>query len=72
MNHQHDIAERLLKSALKKDPEEVAFGEVKVFEMAYFASKFFTSCPACGAEAWVDIDCRVCRIVSGIQYIAER
>jgi hypothetical protein len=31
----------------------------------------FTSCPACGAEPWVNIDCKVCDVVSTLTKASE-
>jgi hypothetical protein len=29
-------------------------------------AKEFTSCPACGAEPWVNIDCSLCEVMAGL------
>ena len=71
MNREDDIAERLLKATLQNEAEGIAVGDVTNLELAYFASKQLISCPACGAEAWCDIDCRVCQVVSDIQGVVE-
>lgn len=71
MNREDDIAERLLKATLRNEPEGIAIGDVTNFEIAYLASKRLISCPACGAEAWCDIDCHVCQVVSDIQCVVE-
>ena len=71
MSREHDIAERILKCTLQIYPPPVVIGDVTSLELAYLASKTFTTCPACGAEAWCDIDCKVCQVVSDIETIVE-
>ena len=33
---------------------------------AVLLAPMFTSCPACGAEPWVDIDCDTCGVMSAL------
>ena len=71
MNREHDIAERIMKHTLQIYPAHAVIGDVTSLELAYLASKTFTTCPACGAKAWCDIDCKVCQVVSDIETIVE-
>lgn len=60
------VAEDLLGCALTHEPGSRLIGNVTASEIVRLAAGFMTSCPACGAEAWVNIDCNVCLVVSAI------
>lgn len=57
------IAGELLKCALSWDPDACILGNVTAREIAKLAASQITSCPLCGAEPWVNIDCGLCLIV---------
>ena len=56
------IAGELLECAFAWDPEAMIVGNVRAKEIVFMlvASGLFSTCPACGATAWVEIDCPVC------------
>ena len=56
------IAGDVLKCALAHDPDACLVGNVTALEMARMAVATLTTCPACGAEAWCNLDCHVCEV----------
>ena len=54
------VSEAILKAVLRKDPNEQVIGDVTAWEIVQLIAGNFTSCPACGAEPWTNLDCRVC------------
>lgn len=61
------IASDVLKCALSWDPEARPIGDVTARELAKLAAHEVTTCPRCGAEAWVNIDCAVCGAMSALE-----
>jgi hypothetical protein len=61
------IAEDLLRCALTHEPGSRLLGNITASEIVRLAAGFMTQCPACGAEAWVNIDCNVCFVVSALE-----
>ena len=57
------VSEAILKAVLRKDINEQVIGDVTARELVQLIVGNFTSCPACGAEPWVNLDCRVCYIM---------
>lgn len=60
------IAEDILHCALTHEPGSRLLGNVTASEIVRLAAGAMATCPACGAEAWVNIDCDVCLVVSAI------
>ena len=63
MKTREQIAGELLECLLSHDAAVCIVGNVTVREIARLLLDMFTSCPACGAEPWVNIDCRVCDVM---------
>ncbi len=61
------VAVDVLKCALSWDPEVRLLGNVTAREIAALAAKAITTCPKCGAEAWVNIDCDLCLMVAQLE-----
>lgn len=61
-----EIAIELLKYAVSWDPPARVLGNVTAEELARLAAPLITSCPNCGAEAWVNIDCPLCLVVGAL------
>lgn len=57
------IARELLKYALTWEPHVMLIGNVMASEVAALAARTLMTCPACGSEAWVNIDCATCHVV---------
>jgi hypothetical protein len=56
------IAADVLECALSHEPTSRLLGNVTAREIAALAASCITSCPLCGAEPWVNIDCRLCTV----------
>lgn len=56
------IARDVLACALAWEPEVRIIGNVTAVEVALLAARQLMSCPKCGAEAWTNIDCDICRM----------
>jgi len=54
------IAVELLRCATSWEPEVRLLGNLRACEIAALAASIVTSCPKCGAEPWVNIDCDLC------------
>ena len=54
------VALDVLKCALSHEPGVRLIGNVTAAEVAALAAGVVTTCPKCGAEAWVNIDCSLC------------
>lgn len=61
-----EVAEDMLKCAVSHEPGSRLIGNVMASEIALLASAALTTCPSCGAEAWVNIDCDLCGVCSAI------
>ena len=60
------IAIETLKCALSWEPNVCLIGNVMASEVAALAASRITSCPKCGAEPWVNIDCDLCLVCSSL------
>lgn len=60
------IAVDVLECATGWEREARLIGNVQAYELAVLAAKHITSCPKCGAEPWVNIDCQLCAAMSAI------
>jgi hypothetical protein len=58
------IAIEALRCALSWEPNVCLIGNVMASEIAALAASRITSCPECGAEPWVNIDCDLCEAMS--------
>ena len=67
MRSREEMAAELLRCALSWEPMVNLVGNVRAYEVALVAAGALTSCPACGAEPFVNIDCDVCLCVSHLQ-----
>ena len=56
------IAAELLRLACEREVTSAMVGDVTAMEVARLAVHAITSCPACGAEPGVNIDCRICAV----------
>lgn len=54
------VALDVLQCALSHEPGVRLIGNVTAAEVAALAADVVTSCPKCGSEAWVNIDCSLC------------
>lgn len=52
----------LLRCAITHEPEVRLIGNVRACDIAALAASLVTSCPGCGAEPWVNIDCDLCLV----------
>lgn len=59
-----DIAREMLRCAVAHDPAVCLIGNVTAMGVLLVAQSHVTCCPQCDAEPWVNIDCKLCRIVS--------
>lgn len=57
------VSEAILKAVLRKNIDEQVIGDVSAQELVGLVANNFSSCPACGAEPWTNIDCHVCGIM---------
>lgn len=65
------IAVELLQSSISWEPDARLVGNVTAMELALVAAFIITSCPVCGAEPWVNIDCQLCNVISSIELCCE-
>lgn len=61
------IARDVLCCAISHDPDARLIGNVRASEVAALAAREIMTCPKCGAEAWVNIDCDLCLIAGQLQ-----
>ena len=61
------IAVDALKCAISWEPDACLIGNVTARETAYLASRSIMTCPKCGAEAFVNIDCNLCNAIEAIE-----
>jgi len=54
------VAAGMLRCAFSWDMNARLIGNLTAAEIASVAAAYLTSCPRCGSEAWVNIDCWVC------------
>lgn len=68
MRNAEVIAADVLKCVLSWEPGVRVLGNVTGLEVARLLVDAFTACPACGAEPWCDIDCRVCGVMHALKH----
>lgn len=56
------IAQDLLTHAASWAPDTRLLGNITAMELAKLAARNITTCPLCGSEAWVNIDCEACAV----------
>jgi hypothetical protein len=61
-----EVAVELLKCAVGWEPSARLLGTVTAAEIATVAAHHILTCPSCGAEAWVNIDCELCCAVAAL------
>lgn len=66
MRTKDEIALDILKCAMSHVSDVRLIGNVRADEIALLASGHMMTCPKCGAEAWVDIDCDLCVAISAL------
>lgn len=59
-----DIAIELLRCAVAHEPNVMLVGNVSAMGVLLVAQAAVGCCPQCGATAWVNIDCKLCNIVT--------
>lgn len=57
------IAADVLQCAIAHDPDSRLIGNVTAAEIVRLCASEVMTCPKCGAEAWVNIDCDMCLVV---------
>ena len=67
----YDPRVAMLQCALAWEPDARLIGNVTALDVAKVAALTMTQCPACGSEAWVNIDCNVCRVVGPLMPESE-
>lgn len=60
----YDPRVAMLQCALAWERDARLIGNVTAADVAKVAALTMMTCPACGSEAWVNIDCGVCVVVS--------
>lgn len=66
MRDPETIARELLANALAWEPDTCLLGNVTAAEAAALAARAVMTCPSCGSEAWVNIDCDMCLICAAL------
>jgi hypothetical protein len=67
MRNNEQIAGALLKAVLEKQATTTIAGDVTALDVARLLADDFTSCPGCGAEPWVNLDCKVCQVMAPLE-----
>jgi len=57
-------AVELLRCTLSWEVGSRVIGDVTALDLAVLAASVVGTCPTCGATAWVNTDCEVCRMCS--------
>lgn len=60
MPSRESTAVDLLRCAMSHEPGVRLIGNVRACEVAALCTSLVTSCPKCGADPWVNIDCDMC------------
>jgi hypothetical protein len=60
----NEVAVELLKCAICWNTDARVLGNVTAVELARFCAAQIITCPVCGSEAWVNIDCKICSIMA--------
>lgn len=63
MRTTESIAADVLGCAIAHEPDSRLVGNVTAAEIVRLCAGHVMTCPRCGAEAWVNIDCDLCLIV---------
>ena len=63
MRTREEIAVDVLECALSWEPGARLVGNVTAAELVALSAASVLTCPKCGSEAWVNIDCYLCSIV---------
>lgn len=58
------VAVEVLRCAISWDKDARPLGNVRAEDLARLAAAVIDTCPKCGATAWVNIDCDLCRVCS--------
>lgn len=66
MRDPETIARDVLASALAHEPDVRLIANVTAAEVAALVARAVMTCPACGTEAWCNIDCDTCLICSAL------
>lgn len=66
MRDPETIARETLKCALAWEPDARLIGNVRASEAAALAARAVMTCPSCGAEAWVNVDCDMCLVCAAL------
>ncbi len=61
------VAVDVLRCAMAWQPDAKLIGNVTARDVARLAAATVTSCPKCGAEPWVNIDCNLCRACGSLE-----
>jgi hypothetical protein len=64
MRTPEQIATQVIKSLFAEHPETVICGDVTSRELCSLLVEYLTSCPKCGAEPGVNIDCGWCESIA--------
>lgn len=64
MRSTETIAVDVLRCAISHEPDSRLIGNVTAAELVRLCAAEVMTCPKCGAEAWVNIDCDLCLVVS--------
>lgn len=66
MRDPETIARMALEAALTWEPDARLIGDLTAAEVAALAARAAMTCPGCGAEAWVNIDCDMCLVCAAL------
>lgn len=66
MMNREAVAAEVLRCALAWEPDVCLLGNIMASEIAMLASSAIDVCPGCGATAWMNIDCDMCRVVTAL------
>jgi hypothetical protein len=66
MRTNEKIAGAMLQAVMTMSATKTVAGDVTALEVARMLADSFTSCPKCGAEPWVNLDCLVCQVMTAL------
>jgi hypothetical protein len=72
MRGKEEIAIDLLRCAVSHVSDVRLLGNVRADEIALLAAEQIMTCPSCGAEAWCNIDCSLCVVISALEAEEEK
>jgi hypothetical protein len=65
MQTKEKMALNILNKAINTPPEECPIiDNISAKELICLVQEHILTCPKCGAEAWVNIDCDLCNVVA--------